>query len=479
MLLVLTLTFSIGAMAQETEPTQAPAQTEAIQYQPEDVVAKAFGEEILYKDILPYYNQLLYTYASQGLDLSLYPEMQPSLEMMAANVAVNYIAVEKIAEEKGIYPLAAEKQEELKARAQSDFDQAVDQYTSQLLAEKENPTDEEKAEATKNAQAYFTGENTTVEAFLEELTQDYITNEMFNVTFEELTKDVQVTDEEVKAKFDQQVEADKVNYEASVYNYEMAQMMGQSSYYRPAGYRGISHILLTVDDELLKNYQELLAQMEEQNNAEEVAAQGENGDAAQDPPQDESEKEVITQEQIDEAKEAILSSVQATVDEIMGKLATGESFAALVEEYGTDPGMQSEPYKSQGYPVHIESMSFDPPFTAGAFSDKMQKIGDVSDPVIGSYGVHILNYLADLPEGAIEFTDAIKTAMESAALTTKTNDVFGQAVQAKVAQGDVEILIQDPLAQAAGEEEPQQEEAPADEAPAEEPVAPEEEKKED
>ena len=66
-----------------------------------------------------------------------------------------------------------------------------------------------------------------------------------------------------------------------------------------------------------------------------------------------------------------------------------------------------------GYSVHKDTVVFMQEFTDGAFSEKMQKVGDVSDPVVTSYGVHILYYLRDIPGGAVEFTDAIKSEVEA------------------------------------------------------------------
>ena len=33
-----------------------------------------------------------------------------------------------------------------------------------------------------------------------------------------------------------------------------------------------------------------------------------------------------------------------------------------------------------GYPVHKESIVYDPAFTSAAFSDRMNRVGDVSNP---------------------------------------------------------------------------------------------------
>ncbi len=258
------------------------------------------------------------------------------------------------------------------------------------------------------------------------------------------------------------VESQKGEYENSIYNYEIAQYSGTVPYYRPAGYRGVGHILLEVDEGLLKTYQELQARLEEQNNTAEIAADaGETQAPAQ--------EDEVTPEQIEEARQAILSSVQATVDEIMGKFEGGESFASLVEAYGTDPGMTVEPNKTEGYAVNIESILFDSAFVAGSFSDKMQKPGDVSDPVVSSFGVHILHYVKDLAEGSVEYTDTIKESLRESVLSTKQGEVFNALVQEKIDSGTVEYLITGPATQEeaadTSEDSPQ---AEGEETPAEE-----------
>ena len=65
-----------------------------------------------------------------------------------------------------------------------------------------------------------------------------------------------------------------------------------------------------------------------------------------------SEKPDDYEEQYEALKQAAYANIKDTVDEIMARIAEGEDFDALVEEYGEDPGMQSEPYKSQGYMVY-------------------------------------------------------------------------------------------------------------------------------
>ncbi|MCR4876415.1 MAG: peptidylprolyl isomerase, partial [Clostridiales bacterium] len=145
--------------------------------------------------------------------------------------------------------------------------------------------------------------------------------------------------------------------------------------------------------------------------AEETAAETENAE--------EEKKEPVTQEQVDAAKQAILDSVQAQVDEIMAKYAAGTPFADLIAEYGTDPGMTQEPNKTNGYAVHADSILWDPAFTAGAMG--LKNVGDVSEPVLGSNGIHILHYTRDIPAGAVEFTEEMRAKLSEELLSDKEN----------------------------------------------------------
>ena len=65
----------------------------------------------------------------------------------------------------------------------------------------------------------------------------------------------------------------------------------------------------------------------------------------------------------------------------------------------------------------------------------LEKIGDISEPVLGSYGVHILHYTRDIPAGAVELTDEIRatlkeelqTELEQAAVSAMMADWLSSA----------------------------------------------------
>ena len=147
-------------------------------------------------------------------------------------------------------------------------------------------------------------------------------------------------------------------------------------------------------------------------------------------------EEALTQEMVDAARTAVLESKKEEIDLIMQRLSRGESFVDLVREYGEDPGMNDETNLKDGYAVHSQSVIYDPAFTKAAFSDKMQKVGDVSDPVVGSYGIHILQYLRDVPSGLI-LTDAIRQEIEDYLITVKTNEIYAQSFETWMTQENV------------------------------------------
>ena len=237
--------------------------------------------------------------------------------------------------------------------------------------------------------------------------------------------DLAATDEEVETAYADLVKEEMEGIGEDVAMYEFYQNYGYDLHFVPEGYRGIIHILIPVDEELLANYNSLNARLEE--NSEPLEATGTDGAPAVTP-------EPVTPEMVETARQAILDSKKDTVDEIMGRLANGESFQALIIEYGTDPGMLNEDAAiafmqgtpiselqaqygdgllgenaKKGYYVHKDSIAYYPVFTEAAA--KLEKVGDVSEPVVSSKGIHILYYLCDVPAGPMEMTDDIRAQM--------------------------------------------------------------------
>lgn len=403
------------AVADEATTTDT---TETATTAPTDVMATVNGEPVLRETVENIASNLSYTYSQYGYDTTT-DENAKFINQLALDYAIQYALMDQKAAEWGLDQFTDEEMETLKASNAESWNSLVDSYVSYYGNLTDESTDEEKLAAKTSALAALEAMGYTEDVMM----QSTLEEERYNRVRNKMVENVEVTDDEVQTAFDTQVESDKASYEGNVAYYEyMTQYYGQTSYYVPEGYRGITHILLTVDDDLLQNYEDLAAKLEEQEEAEDT----DTTEATATDVTEETETPV-TQADVDAAYQAILDSVQPTIDEINQKLADGASFSDLIAEYGADPGMQSEPYMSEGYSVHQDSVVWDAAFVKAAFS--VEKAGDVSEPVVGSYGVHIVYYLRDVPSGAVELTDDIKEDLKSTLLSEKENEAFASTMQ--------------------------------------------------
>ena len=157
----------------------------------------------------------------------------------------------------------------------------------------------------------------------------------------------------------------------------------------------------------------------------------------------------------------MLAYVQPQLDDIYARLEKGEDFKNLIVEYGKDPGMKDVTNLEKGYPVHKESIMYDSAFTQGAFQERMAKVGDYSDPVIGQNGVHVLYYLADM-EGGLVMTDEIHQEISDYLVSNKVNEAYNAGLETWKADMNI-VTYQDALdaAQAQADAEAAEEEAAA------------------
>ena len=447
------------------------------------VLATVNGRQVLKSEVDSYVDMIIAYYSNYGYDLSD-EESQGIVRQMAMDTMLQKIFFDEKAAEFHADQLSSEELDALNAQVEANYNSVVEQILSMFgLTPAEDATEEEKASARENAEAIAASYGYDKTTMLTDATENLIMNKVGD----ELAKDLSVSDEDVMNAFNEHVQADMDQYANDPGAYEInVQYYSVSPYYTPEGFRGVKHILLKVDDELLTKYQDLLARFEEQQNADEAEADeteapaetaeteaaaetavteapaeaAETEAAAEtavtEAPAEAAETEAaaetavteapaateepalvpVTQEEVDAAREAVLASVQDTIDEIMAKYESGTPFADLIAEYGTDPGMESEPYKTDGYSVFADSSIYDPVFTEAAFS--VDHVGDISKPYVSSFGVHIVEYTRDVPSGAIELTDEVKATIRDELQETLHNTVINEAYNAWIAQADVQ-----------------------------------------
>lgn len=269
----------------------------------------------------------------------------------------------------------------------------------------------------------------------------------------EIVKDVTVTDEEVQTEYDSRVESAKTNYESNPGSYGTSVTNGTTVYYTPAGYRYVKHILRKFSDEDSQKISDIQSQItDKQTQLSNVESSlSDLGEATEDESEEIAKnRQELTDtqttlnaeiedlnKQLDAAREAAYAALQPTIEEIQGKLAEeGADFDALMEEYGEDTGMQSEPAKTNGYPVCEQSTNWVEEFRTAAMA--LAKVGDISEPVRSTYGIHIIKYVSDAVEGPVAF-DEVKDTIESSLLSTKQDETYNAAVDAWVEAANAKV----------------------------------------
>ena len=421
LLMALVLVFSVSALAETAETTEtAPADT---------LLATINGEEIREN------NEILQSYYSSYLD-SVDEGNAHRMEIvrmysmdMALHVAIIMQRAKEIVTEEDLAAFTE--------TARSEWAEIIDSYVTYYGNVTAESTEDEKAAARADVLADLEAQGWTEDLYI----ASYLESQTYTTFIEkELAKlgelpENAVSDADVQAAFDERVKEDQEVIGDSPMMYEYyPQFTGEDSYYIPEGYRGITHILLAVDQDLLEAWTDLKARLEEANTATEsediateTTAEGETAETTEASAEPTATPEPVTQEMVDAAEQAILDSVADKLKEIRDKLAAGAVFEDLIAEYGTDSGMKQEQYLKNGYAVHKDSIMYDSRFTEAAA--KLEKVGDVSDPVVTSFGVHLLHYLRDIPGGAIELTDALKDEIRSSLATENQEAAFNDLVE--------------------------------------------------
>ena len=281
---------------------------------------------------------------------------------------VNQLVPEARAAELGLDQFTDEELAEINAEAEDYYEQQLDAYVEGMGA---NLSNSEKESFREELRAYWNEMGTTVEAAQE--------THRFNRVKARLleTMNVEVTEAEIDRVFDEPAQKDEDFFADNILAYEyFTEYMQSDVWYVPEGYRSVLQILLYADEALTDAYEDA----------------------------------VSTGEGVEEAAQAILDSKQEATDAIYARLDAGEDFVDVMLDTTEDPGMDDARMES-GYPVHEKSTVWGKEFAAGAFSEEMQQVGDVSKPFASKYGVHILYYLRDIPSGRVELDDRIRQSI--------------------------------------------------------------------
>ena len=450
----------------------------------DQVVATVNGTPLYLTELQQAYNYYSEYYAQQGYTVT-YAQM--------VDVLVDTEALRQLVAENGFANFTDEERAAQEAEAKASWDNAIQSYVSAYLSE---DTEEARAAAAEQGEQYFRALGYSPEYLVENLAEQQAQTKYMN----SLVDPASVTREEVLAYLNSIAAREQAEVGNSASMYELYQVyMGREFKFTPDGYRRVIHILLKPDEDVMTAYTtacEALEALKEKAEPEaeeeatepeeeaveepeaEAAETAETPEAAEaaEPAEAEAAEPVAAEPAAEEAPEAepaeeaaeapeaeaepaaeeaaeteaepeedpyeklqkalddmVIASLKKTIDEIETRLANGEEFAAIAPEYNQDTGEDF----TEGYLVHPESIMWDPAFRDAAFSEEMAKPGDHSKPVMGSYGVHILYYMADVPGGTAELTDELYAELAETLLEDKRYDIAEKAITEKEATAEI------------------------------------------
>ncbi len=416
----------LQAQLDEANAHIAELEAQVEKYRPfyERQIVAEYGDEgiVWLEDAQKQFEEASAMYAQYGIPVENYAA---EIKQSIVEALVRQAVLDAKAEEMGLSALDEETKADLAEQANADLETYIGYYSSYFA--KEGASDEENREATVKGLA---DNGISADALLEDRIENYVSEQLHDA----VTKDVTVSEDEVQAKYQSMIEDDKDSYAEDDAAYNSARSGGETIAWNPEGYRAVKHVLVKFDEDQAKQYTELqsalsglndeLAALDDPKPTEEPAEGEETGEAEEAAPRTREEIQADIGE-IGTSIEALYSQLMPKAQEVVDAFNGGADFDSLIDQYGEDPGMTREPTKTQGYAVSEKSTYWDPAFTEGAMS--IAEVGQISQPVRGKNGVHIIYYLSDITPGEVPFED-IREDVAAAALEDKVTQTYDDQV---------------------------------------------------
>lgn len=366
------------------------------------VVAEFDGGQLMSTEVIPVFNDELTTQIFSGYSAD---EVSDSvLQDVLTQLTAKKIIETKIAE-LGLDKLTDAEQKAIEAQAKAQYQEAIRYYTA--FVDKAGKSAEEitaAAEQYMRENARISVESIAAElkaALPEQKYRDYV------------VRDITVTDDEVRAYYDESLEAQKTAFTQYPEEFEYAHIEGQTLLYVPDGYRAVQNLLIPFENE------------GDAQKAEELIGEIERLD-----PLDDADKINALTAELD----PLFAPLEKKADEITEKLKAGESFSTLLTQYGADEQMAAEPLRSEGYYISDRTFLFSAEFVQGAMI--LDAPGQVSAPLRSASGLHMAKYLRDLTPGVVSLNDVYDT-MKAEALKLKQDSYYEEQTANMLDAADV------------------------------------------
>lgn len=365
---------------------------------PNAVVATVNGEKIYRWELDKYYNDtkdlVEETNGIEDLDAREYSEQRLEVREKALETLIDDTIITLAAKDEG-YALTAEEIAQVDAQFQQMRDAAIADYKKNY---------EGDADADKKAEADW-------KALLEEqhLTEQFVRESMYNAQIRqkygaEIFKDTEPTEEEIVAKYEELVDADKTKFTENPSAYEdAAAVPGGVYFYNPPGYMRVKQIMFSLPEEIDQQIRDIADQWGRAILESDSLTQEKGKD---DPAVSKLQVEMMGYDEQTKAlyKEGY-AAIKPQADACAAELKAGASFEDMIAKYNDDPGMTMMPISEYGYLVGPTSAANGmlKGFVDAALA--LEKAGDVSDPVESIEGMHIIKLLETIEEGPVPLED--------------------------------------------------------------------------
>ena len=380
------------------------------------VVIEAAGQTFTKGEVQQQTDYLLdyyaYMYSMYGMPFDANDkEFIASVRDEAIDAMVKTAVLEKKITEMGLDQFSAEETAEMETYVDEQYNSYVEFVKSYSLADTELTADELQAAIDEAMISMGYGTR-------EQMLEDERLLRAQDKLREAVVSTVAVTEEELQSEYNFLMGNARATYTEYPEAYGVDLTNGTvGMYYAPAGYRYVKHILVSFNEEDQAAIDELSSELS----------------ALQNDP-DADEKTVAAFEaDLAAASEKAAAAIQPVIDEIQAKLAAGESFETLMDEYNQDPGMTSD---SIGYAVCAGSTNWVQEFTDASMA--LEAIGDVSAPVRSSYGIHLIQYASDIPEGEIGLEN-VREELTADLLAAKQDTVYEETLTQWAEEADAKV----------------------------------------
>ena len=349
----------------------------------------------------------------------------------AVDKFVNLGLVENKLKEAGKHDFTDDEVELMKATAQAKYEELW-----QALYQRASKSGEEVSE--EDITGWLEGEGYTVEAIYAE----YEVSERNHRAIELFCQDVTLTQSMVDEYYEKQfVGPDRERYKDNVERFEEEIVSGNNeAFYIPEGYRYIRQITLDYPKAATASAKALEKRMQNAVNAlakrfqklAVAATTAEGWDDLKDLREEYDEcSDLVAETQkawMEKVKAEAQPLLQETFDAIAEQYAAGIDFKSLIEKYSADKTDMN--LSKNGYLFHPDSTTWPDAFKEAAM--KLEKPGDISQPVYSETGIHILCYAGEAPAGDHVLTEEEREQLNASAMQYYQNErLFGLCAQWK------------------------------------------------